>query len=70
MTVGSNIVGTASSFIFNYSENRVSNRALFVSESEVKISEQRTEFLLMQSRTSVKIKFNHSFLMLGSEGRQ
>ncbi len=69
ITVRSNIVGTASSFSFNLSENPKWNCALFVNESAVKWSEQRTEFLLMWSGTSLKIKFIHSFLTLGSEGR-
>ncbi len=35
-----------------------------------KMNEQRTKFLLMHSGTLLKIKFTHSFLMTGSEGRQ
>ncbi len=70
INVVSNIFGTASSFSFNLSENPTSNCALFVNESAVKWSEQRTELLMTQSGTSLKIMFIHSFLMQGSEGRQ
>ncbi len=70
ITVRSNIVGTASSFSFNLFGNPASNFALFVNESAVKWSEQRTEFLHTWSGSSLKIKFIHSFLTLGSEGRQ
>ncbi len=70
LTVESNEDSTASSFTFNLSENPASNVALFVNECTVKWSEQRTKFLLTRSGTSFKIKFIHSFLMLGSEGRQ
>ncbi len=64
------IIDTASFFSFNLSENPASNCALFVNGSVVEWSEQRTEFLLTRSGTSLQIKFIHSFLMLGSEGRQ
>ncbi len=43
----------------------MSNLAFFV-----KWSKQRAEFLLTRPGSSLKIKFIHSFLMLGSEGRQ
>ncbi len=42
--VGSSIIGTASSFSFNLSENPASDCALLVNESAVKLSEQRTKF--------------------------
>ncbi len=70
ITVGSNIAGTASSFSFNLFENPASYCAWFVNESTVKWSEQKTEFLLTQSGSSLKIKLIHSFLMLGSKERQ
>ncbi len=70
ITVGSSIVSTASSFSVNLFENPVSNCALFVNESAVKLNEQRTKFLLMRSGSSLKLNFIHSFLMLGSEERQ
>ncbi len=69
-TVGSNIVGTALSFGFNLFENPASNCALFLNESTVKWSEQKTKFLLTWSGSSLKIKLIHSFLTLGSERRQ
>ncbi len=43
---------------------------VIVNKSAVKWSKQRTESLLMQSGTSLKIKFIDPFLTLGSEGRQ
>ncbi len=70
ITFGSNIVGTASSFSLNVSENPTSNCALFVNESVEKWSEQRTKLLLMRSETSLQIKLIHSFLTLWSEERQ
>ncbi len=41
---------------FNLSEDPALNCALFVNKSAVKLSEQRTKFLLMWSGTSLKIK--------------
>ncbi len=55
ITVWSTIAYTASSFSFNLSENPASNCGLFVNESVVKLSKQRTEFLLMWSRTKNKV---------------
>ncbi len=46
------------------------NCAFFVNKSMVKWSEQRTEFLLTWSESSLKIKFINYFLMLGSVGNQ
>ncbi len=69
MTVRSNIACTALSFSFSLFENPASNCELFVNESTVKWSEQRT-ILLTWSGSSLKIKFIHSFLTLESEGRQ
>ncbi len=70
ITVGSNIFNIASSFSFTLSENPSSNCASFVNESSVKWNEQKSKFLLTWSGSSLKVKFTHSFLTLGSEGRQ
>ncbi len=61
ITVGSNIVGTASTFSFNLSENPASNCALFVNESVENLNEQRTKFLLKLSGN----KFNPLFADVG-----
>ncbi len=53
---GSSIVGIASSYNFSLSKNPASKCALFVNESTVKC-EQRTEFLLTQSGSSLKCQF-------------
>ncbi len=50
--------------------NPALNCASFVNKSMVKLSEKRTKILLTKSGTLLKIKFIHSFLTLGSEGRQ
>ncbi len=47
-------VETASSFSFNLSEKLALNCALFVNESTVKWSDQRTEFLLKWSGSLLK----------------
>ncbi len=55
--------------VFYFVFNNI-NCAFFVNESVVKLSEQRTKFLLTQSWSSLKVKLIYSFLMLGSERRQ
>ncbi len=59
ITVEFNIAGTPSSFSFILFENQI--WALFVNDSAVKLSKQRTKLLLIRSGSSFKNKVNSLF---------
>ncbi len=68
-TVGSDIVGTSSSFMSIFWKYCV-KLCLVCKRVHVKWSEQRTKYLQTWSGTLLKNNLMHSFLTLGSEERQ